>query len=213
MKAIGLACAAVAISLAAAGCTINIGSSSPSADAHQHMMDDGSMMNNDEMMGSSSDSASGSAAVAMDDRMFLMMMVPHHEQAIEMSDLVLESTRNPEVKALAEKIKAAQGPEISQMKAWLDEWGMPDPGDHNMMGDDGMLDAKEMAALRDATGTARDRLYIEGMIAHHEGAVKMAQDVLEDGSNPEVKKLAEAIIAAQNDEIAQMRTMLKSMPQ
>jgi len=149
----------------------------------------------------------------MDDRMFLMMMVPHHEQAVEMSDLVLQSTRNPEVKALAEAIKAAQGPEIAQMKAWLEDWGMPDPGmDHNM-GDDGMLDAQEMAALRDATGTARDRLYIEGMIAHHEGAVQMAQDVINDGSNAAVKALAEAIVSAQQAEIAKMKQMLTTMPQ
>lgn len=222
-RALSIAAALTVVAVSATACTINVGSSSSpgssdasSSSANQHMMGDGSMMDGGMMDSSDEASASGSAssgAASMDDRMFLMMMVPHHEQAVEMSDLVLQSTRNPEVKSLAEAIKAAQGPEIAKMKGWLDEWGMPDPGTDHMMGNDGMLDAKQMAALKDATGTARDRLYIEGMIAHHEGAVKMAQDVIDDGSNPEVKALAEAIVSAQNAEIAKMKQMLTTMPQ
>ena len=218
-RVLGVAAALTVVAVSASACTINVGSSSApgssdarSSSANQHMMGDGSMMDGGMMDTSDEASASGSAA-SMDDRMFLMMMVPHHEQAVEMSDLVLQSTRNPEVKSLAEAIKAAQGPEIAKMKGWLDEWGMPDPGTDHMMGNDGMLDAKQMAALKDATGTARDRLYIEGMIAHHEGAVQMAQDVINDGSNAEVKALAEAIVSAQQSEIAKMKQMLTTMPQ
>ena len=140
------------------------------------------------------------------DQMFLAMMVPHHQQAVEMSDLVLQTTTNSDVKALAEQIKSAQGPEIEQMKQWLGPEGMMNA---HSMGDDGMLTAKQMAALKAATGAERDRLYLEGMIQHHQGAIAMAKTELADGDNAEVMALAQAVVDAQQAEIAKMQEMLQ----
>jgi uncharacterized protein (DUF305 family) len=156
----------------------------------------------------------------MADVMFVQMMIPHHEGAIEMSDVLLaKSGVDPEVVELAEEIKAAQGPEIEQMKQWLDNWGMPamsdsmDGMDHGGMdGMDGMagMTKEDMQALEDATGPEAGDLFLEQMIVHHGGAIEMAEDVLDDGEHPGVRELAENIIASQAAEIELMRSMLDS---
>lgn len=152
------------------------------------------------------------------DVMFVGLMIPHHEEAIEMSDMLLAKQGvDPEVVELAETIKAAQGPEIELMQAWLDEWqslpadgmGGMDHGDEASMGGMGMSD-DDMDALADASGAEASELFLELMIEHHEGAVEMAQDVLDDGSHPEVLELARGIIDSQSAEIALMREMLAS---
>ena len=149
----------------------------------------------------------------MADVMFVQMMIPHHEGAIEMSDLLLsKSGIDPEVVELAEQIKAAQGPEIEQMEAWLDDWGVPgmksiDGMDHGGM--DGMTD-EDMRALEDASGPEAEELFLRQMIVHHEGAIDMAEDLIDDGEHPGVRELAESIIVSQAAEIEQMRSMLDS---
>lgn len=153
----------------------------------------------------------------MADVMFVQMMIPHHEGAIEMSDVLLaKSGVDPEVIALAEQIKAAQGPEIEQMKAWLDDWGVPqmndgmDGMDHGGMGGTDGMSEEDMQALEDATGPEAGDLFLEQMIVHHAGAIDMAEEVLDDGQHPAVRELAENIIASQAAEIEQMRSMLDS---
>ncbi|MBU3752218.1 MAG: DUF305 domain-containing protein, partial [Mycobacterium sp.] len=124
------------------------------------------------------------------DVMFAMHMIPHHQQAIDMSDIVLaEADIDPGVVDLANRIKAAQAPEIVQMQGWLDDWGlggmgpgmgpgagpmMPDMGgmdmggmDMGMMGMGGMASESQMEALRAAEGVAASRLYLDLMIPHH----------------------------------------------
>jgi uncharacterized protein (DUF305 family) len=149
------------------------------------------------------------------DVMFTQMMIPHHEQAIEMADLILTKDGIDEsVRSLAEDIKAAQQPEIDQMEGWLDEWGVDMPGMDDMgdMGHgDGMMSDDDMEALEDATGADATRLFLEQMIEHHEGAIEMAQDVVEDGENPDVIELAQSIIASQTAEIATMQEMLTQL--
>jgi len=141
--------------------------------------------------------------------MFASMMIPHHNQAIEMSDLLLaKSDIGPKVTALAQKIKAAQGPEVAQMSGWLVGWGEdPDTGGMHHGGDDGMLNQAEMDALKNATGAEATRLFLDGMIKHHMGAIAMAKTELEEGANPDAKKLAQAIIATQEAEIAAMKQL------
>jgi len=162
---------------------------------------------------------SESSGANMADVMFVQMMIPHHEGAIEMSDVLLaKSGVELEVVELAEQIKAAQGPEIEQMKQWLDDWGMPamsdsmDGMDHGGMGGDGMagMTEKDMQELEDASGLEAGDLFLEQMIVHHEGAIEMAEDVLDDGEHPSVRELAENIIASQATEIELMRSMLGS---
>ncbi|GIL37730.1 DUF305 domain-containing protein [Phycicoccus sp. DTK01] len=163
------------------------------------------------MTGMSSSSASatagGSAAQgAPGDVMFAQMMIPHHQQAVEMADLALDAKADAseQVRALATDIKAAQDPEIQTMQSWLTSWGAPAGAgmNHSMPG---MMGETEMASLKDATGTDFDRQWLTMMIAHHEGAITMAQDVLSSTKDAEVRTLAEAITKAQEREIATMK--------
>ena len=152
------------------------------------------------LVGCSSQSNSGYSS---QDIMFAEMMIPHHQQAIEMSDLAINSSTNPEVLALAQEIKAAQSPEIEQMKSWGAS-SMAHMG--HMM--DGMLSDEEMSDLAAASGSSFDKLFLEGMIKHHEGAIEMAQMVT-DSKNSEVAALAKVIIEAQQREILTMNELLK----
>ena len=154
------------------------------------------------MTGCASQSNSGYSS---QDIMFAEMMIPHHQQAIEMSDLALKNSTNPEVLALAQKIKDAQAPEIEQMKSWGAS-SMAHMG--HMM--DGMLSDEEMSALAAASGSEFDRLFLEGMIKHHEGAIEMAEMVI-DSKNDEVAALANSIIEAQRAEIATMKELLTGL--
>ena len=138
--------------------------------------------------------------------MFAEMMIPHHQQAIEMSDLALRTSQNPEILKLAEQIKRAQEPEIDFMKSWpgVDEEAHMG---HAMMG---MLDDEEMDSLRTATGKAFDSLFLRGMIEHHEGAIDMSGMILES-SNPKVAELAISIINSQTEEIKFMKKLLADL--
>ena len=144
-----------------------------------------------------------------DDVMFAQMMIPHHEQAIEMADIALDPAigASEAIKDLATRIEAAQDPEIATMKDFLANWGaplQPDDGmDHGSMME-GMLSVEELDELAELTGPAFDSRWAEAMIAHHKGAVAMANEVLAGGVNPATKKLAEEIIATQQSEIDEL---------
>ena len=154
-----------------------------------------------------------SAEFNADDVMFAQMMIPHHEQAVEMSDIALDPTigAGEEVLALAREIKDAQDPEITQMTDLLTSWGQPismdSSMDHSSMMS-GMLSYEELQNLGTLRGTTFDTAWLEAMIKHHEGAIQMANDVLRDGINAEVRALAQEIIAAQQTEIDLMRALL-----
>ncbi|MEE2062225.1 DUF305 domain-containing protein [Rhodococcus zopfii] len=164
------------------------------------------------------------------DVMFAQMMLPHHSQAIEMSDILLDKQDIPaDVTALAEQIKAAQGPEIAQLESWLAQWGepteMPETGNNDMPGMDmdegmdgmegmqmeGMMSEEDMQALSEAQGADAARLFLEQMIAHHEGAVDMAQTEIEDGQFPEAVEMARTIVDTQQQEIETMRELLTTL--
>lgn len=165
--------------------------------------------------GSSSGSTDTTAGQTFNDAdvMFAQMMIPHHEQAIEMSDIALDPTIGAVqgIQDLATQIKAAQDPEIMQMTQWLSDWKQPltaDEGvDHSSMMS-GMLTAEELTELGTLRGTAFDSRWAQSMIAHHEGAIQMAQDVLKDGKNSAVLALANEISSAQNTEIEVLRGYL-----
>lgn len=150
-----------------------------------------------------------------DDVMFAQMMIPHHEQAIEMSDIALDPTvgASSQVVDLATRIKSEQDPEIQQMTDLLERWGKsltPDDGmDHSSMME-GMLSVEELDQLATLRGAEFDVAWANAMIAHHEGAVKMAEDVLSAGKNPEINALASAIIDAQRAEIEELRVIVNS---
>ena len=146
------------------------------------------------------------------DIMFVQMMIPHHEQAVEMSEILLAKSDMPaDMVELATSIAAEQGPEIEQMQQWQEDWGLPEMpgmnhGGHGGM--DGMLSEDELDELRDAEGDGAVTLFLEQMIAHHEGAIDMAQDVVDRGEHADVIAMATAIIESQRAEIALMNEML-----
>jgi uncharacterized protein (DUF305 family) len=163
---------------------------------------------------------------------FARHMIPHHQQAIEMSDIVLAKQGiDLRVTDLATKIKAAQGPEIRQMQDWLAQWGNPPmpsmgpgrgsmPGHGNMPGHDmpgmsggmmGMLSGEQMTTLRNAQGIDASRLFLTGMITHHEGAIAMAQTEIEDGQFPPELELSRSIVKTQQQEIDTMRGILATL--
>jgi uncharacterized protein (DUF305 family) len=141
---------------------------------------------------------------------FVQGMIPHHEQAVQMTAMVVAGEVSTELAALADQVRAAQQPEIDLMMSWLAEWGLErDPhAGHMMGGEHGMMSDDDMAALDAAEGAEFERMWLDMMIKHHEGAVDMANDVLAAGLDPRVAALAEAMVAAQTAEIALMRQML-----
>ncbi len=154
---------------------------------------------------------------------FAQGMIPHHAQAIEMADLALTNTTSPDVLALAKKIKAAQSPEIEKLSGWLGDWGQTVPStasgsmDHDMSGMggmmmDGMMSQADMDRLETSTGTEFDRLWLELMIQHHEGAVKMSKSEVAGGKNPDAIALSQSIIASQQVEITTMESLLTKLP-
>ena len=151
------------------------------------------------------------------DIMFAQMMIPHHLQAVEMSDTLLAKTGiSAETMALAEDIKAAQEPEIAQLNGLLVAWGFDEmTADDDMAGMDhssGMMTDEDMTALDAATGPDAERLYLEQMIEHHEGAIDMASPQVIDGKNADAVALAESIESAQQKEISAMKKLLAAVP-
>ncbi|MDQ4009451.1 MAG: DUF305 domain-containing protein [Actinomycetota bacterium] len=151
---------------------------------------------------------------------FAQGMIPHHAQAIAMSEMAAQRAGSPEVKDLAARIQAAQQPETDQLSGFLRAWDAPVPSTKMPMGDmgqmdhgaggamPGMMSGDQMQQLGQASGEAFDRMFLQMMITHHQGAVTMAETELRDGQNPEARQLAQRIIDDQQREIAEMRTLL-----
>jgi len=146
------------------------------------------------------------------DVMFAQGMIPHHAQALDMAQLAEAREAGPEVTDLAAQIEAAQDPEIQLMTGWLEGWGeaVPDSTlDHSAMDHgNGMMTADQMTALDHATGDDFDRMFLELMIEHHEGAIAMSETELSEGANDEAKELAQEIIDGQQAEIDHMQELL-----
>ena len=151
------------------------------------------------------------------DVVFAQNMIVHHEQAIQMSDIVIANGESGEVRALAEQIKAAQTPEIDLMRGWLREWDEESPpdGDHDAMGmnddDTTMMTEDEMKELENTQGRDLDRMFLELMIRHHEGAIAMAEEEVADGEFVAAIDLAEQIASSQRAEIEEMKRLLATL--
>jgi len=173
------------------------------SDSGSHMMGDSSTkgMNN-------SQSASD---LEMNESMFAEMMIPHHQQAVDMSDLALEKSTNPKILDLAQRIKSAQSSEIIQMQSWLggEEANsmMTDHSGHSM---GGMLTKEEFSKLESSSGVTFDTLFLEGMIVHHEGAIDMAQ-MIKDTTTQEVNTFGLNVVEVQSAEISEMKEILESL--
>jgi uncharacterized protein (DUF305 family) len=210
---------ALAALVVAAGCS----NSDDSASEHP----------SDHMTSASATAAATTTAPAAEahneaDVMFAQHMIPHHQQAIEMSDMLLPKQGiDPRVTQLATQIKAAQGPEIQQMQGWLNQWGnpamapmpsgdmdMPGHGEMDMPGmssGQGMMSEQDMRALQNAQGVEASKLFLTQMSAHHEGAIAMAQTEIKDGQYPAAVEMARSIVTSQQQEIDTMRGILASL--
>ena len=175
--------------------------------------------------GSSSESSAAADTSANDstvhndaDVTFVQGMLPHHEGALAMAQLADGRASDPRVIDLADRIEAAQGPEIETMTGWLEEWGEPLPEedmggmDHGSGGMDmeGMSE-EDMTALDSASGAEFDRMFLEMMIPHHQGAVDMAETEIATGSDQDAVDMAREIVESQTAEIEEMQTLLTEL--
>lgn len=153
------------------------------------------------------------------DQKFVQEMIPHHEQAVVMSEMVSNVEVSGETAALATEIISAQASEIELMKSFLSEWGVEfDPNSdphagHMMSGDEshGMMTEEELAELENSMGSNFEKMWLTMMLAHHKGAIKMAETVIADGKDARVKTLAEAIISEQKKEIDLIDSLLSKL--
>lgn len=168
-----------------------------------------------------SEQSSGSAEAAGHndaDTQFAQMMIVHHEGAIEMAELAAQQATTAEVKALADRIAGAQGPEIELMTSWLESWDEELPAeaemggmDHGPMEMDGMDQEAVMEQLVSLSGTEFDRRFLELMTDHHRGAIEMSEEFRATGQNTAALQLAGVIIDAQTTEITEMENLRQDL--
>lgn len=199
-KPITFSATALAAILALAGCSTGPAAGGGTGTAMDH---------------SSMAASPAQAAAAADhngsDAMFAQAMIPHHSQAVEMSDMLLKKQGiDARIITLATRIKAAQAPEIETMNGWLKGWNEPTqaPGGHSMTG---MMSGDDLARLDAAEGTEAAQLFLTQMIAHHEGAVEMANTEVRSGKNADAIQLGKDISASQTAEIQEMKDLLAGL--
>ncbi len=150
-----------------------------------------------------------SPTVNATDVRYVQDMIVHHRQALEMASLAPDRAKSTRLKSLADRIYDAQGPEIKVMTTWLQTEGLPEPdhhADHATM--PGMATQSQMTSLRTATGSDFDHLFLTLMIAHHQGAITMAENQMINGSHEQVLRWANDVIAEQSAEIRRLQEML-----
>ncbi|QZY19422.1 DUF305 domain-containing protein [Streptomyces decoyicus] len=145
---------------------------------------------------------------------YVQMMIPHHRQALVMTGLAERYAHTEQVGRVADRIAAAQGPEIGAMEGWLSGFGgsRTEFGHHHHGEMPGMATAAQLAQLRAARGEKFDALFLKLMIAHHQGAVSMATELLSEGRNTLAEEMANDVIAQQSAEIGRMRRMQRKLP-
>lgn len=132
-----------------------------------------------------------------------------------MAEVAATMAEDEQLRLLAVEIQEAQEPEIVLMASWLEEWGVPRlsgeeaMSSHGSHGMQGMLSDAQLEALESAQGATFDALFAQYMIEHHLGAVAMATEVLEQGTNPAVADLASEIVAVQESEITRLREFMQ----
>lgn len=150
------------------------------------------------------------------DKQFIQNMIVHHEQAVWMSDLAPSRASSRDVKELASRISDVQGLEIDAMNRWLSAHSIPTVNptapNHETMGGHGpmpgMATQEQLDRLRNAKGTDFDTLWLQLMIAHHQGALTMAEEVRQKGVDTRVQEIADDVVVEQTDEIQRMQGWL-----
>lgn len=147
------------------------------------------------------------------DKKFVKDMIVHHQQAVYMTGLAPDRGSSRDVKELASRISDVQKPEIDMLNRWLSQHSIPTvapnaPHAHDGGAMPGMATTAQLDELKNAKGEAFDRLFLQLMITHHEGALTMADEVRKAGSDVRVQEMADDITAEQADEIRRMRGWL-----
>lgn len=148
------------------------------------------------------------------DKKFVKDMITHHLQAVYMSGLAPQRAASSDVKGLASRIHDVQGPEVDMMNRWLSQHSVPTVDPNAPHGHDGggampgMATDEQLDALKNAKGAAFDKLFLQLMIAHHQGALTMADEVRKNGIDVRVQEIADDVTAEQSDEIRRMRKWL-----
>jgi uncharacterized protein (DUF305 family) len=153
---------------------------------------------------------------------FMQGMIMHHEQAVEMTAWIPSHTDNKDLRTLGARISSSQTDEINFMKRWLAERGQPismsmpgmpgmDKSGHAMPLMPGMLTPEQMEALRKAKGAEFDRLFLTGMIQHHEGALTMVKDLFNSAGSGQDADLFNFATDADNTQRAEIKIMQKML--
>ena len=139
---------------------------------------------------------------AVDDQSFLEAMIPHHQEAVDSSTKIINTTKDLELKTFGQNVVTAQNKEITEMKTWYKSWFNKEyaPSNNYMV---------MMGGINNKTGTELDQEYIRGMIAHHNGAIEMAKNVQTISKRPEIIKLVNDIITSQSAEIKTLEKRLE----
>ena len=168
------------------------------------------------------------------DAQFMQHMVVHHGQAVEMVELLRAKGADPKVKLMGERIALSQEAEIELMRNWLADRGQAQTMDmhashagmshaghagHSMPASDtpimpGMLSPAQMQTLAASSGTDFDRLFLQGMIQHHQGALDMVDDLLaqpDAAQDPMLSDFASSVVADQSAEILRMQSLLSDL--
>lgn len=172
--------------------------------------------------GSGTSAASDSQQAQFNDAdvAFVSGMIPHHQQAVEMADMILDAQPRPEIQTLAEQIRAEQQPEIELLESMLDEFGVdPDSagghGAHGGGGDKpmhaGMMTDEQMRQFDQAAGVEAERMFLQMMVEHHRGAIEAADTELAGGVHQPARDLATAIRSSQAAEIEEMNRLLAQL--
>jgi uncharacterized protein (DUF305 family) len=142
---------------------------------------------------------------------FVQMMIPHHEQAITMAQMAIETQRGAsrDLQDIALGILDTQSAEVDQMNHYLDEWHASASHNHDDAMMQGILTAEELRVLDGKDQRAFDRAWAKAMVRHHRGAIAMARDVIHSGKNLPLRKLAQNVITAQHAEILQLQTIAR----
>jgi uncharacterized protein (DUF305 family) len=162
--------------------------------------------------GATASSSPASAVFNAADVGFATDMSAHHQQAVEMSQILLDkSDIDPRVVTLAQDIKAAQGPEIEQMTSWLSAWGQKADSMSGMDMSGTLMSDADMNALKTSTGLAASKLFLTQMTVHHTSALVMAKTEIDSGKNADAVTLAKKIVSTQTAEITQMGDILATL--
>jgi uncharacterized protein (DUF305 family) len=162
--------------------------------------------------GATASSSPASAVFTSADVGFATDMSAHHQQAVEMSQMLLDkSDIDPRVVTLAQGIKAAQGPEIEQMTSWLSAWGQKADSMSGMDMSGTLMSDSDMNSLKTSTGLAASKLFLTQMTVHHTSALVMAKTEIDSGKNVDAVTLAKKIVSTQTAEITQMGDILATL--